>query len=317
MRKVRALVLAMMVAFLAVTPSAFAATSSGPTLTFADYGDGYNGVLNGRSANQIILSTAAGDRVAVYSIEGSADYAVDPAVTYSVAARSGDGAAKAAWVAVNGASVGTPLTDPKLEVVARQLAIWNLAGGTDYSSVANVEATTRADELVAAAQVLAAPATSFTVTALRDGGDVVVSASAGGTALAGVQASFPVAGGSPVIGTTDGSGALRVAVPAATTTFTATLSLPAGSVLAPSAGARVVTAAAVPFTVSDTISAAAAPAASPTPTSGGVVALDQAAKPADTRLASTGAPFALWFPLALLGTGGGLWVIRRRIGAQR
>lgn len=150
-------------AMIAVASPAHAAVT-GPSLSFSDYGDGYNDVMDGRSANKIIVSSQAGS-VAVFSLSPDADYVVDPAVPYIPVDVVDEASRAAAWVAVNAPGTGTPLEDPKLEAVAQQLAVWKLASGTDYSSVENAEAVSRADELSAAASPLAAPPVAYSATA--------------------------------------------------------------------------------------------------------------------------------------------------------
>jgi LPXTG-motif cell wall-anchored protein len=122
-------------------------------------GTGYDGVIDGRAAGTTLAAFEFGGDFETYCIE----YAKDtPATGTGLRAVSwaDSGVAnldKATYIAVNHATIGTPLAEPRAEKTATQLAIWVLTDGIDHTEVPNAEIVARTGELLASGSAYAEP----------------------------------------------------------------------------------------------------------------------------------------------------------------
>lgn len=200
-----------------------------------------------RGAGEKIFSVE-GNEVHAYCIEFLAE--LNETASYSTKSLSDttvNGAASAAWLAVNHETVGTPHQLPDSEAAATQLAVWMI---TDSLKVN--DATVGSPSIRARALELAAAANGKALDAGPSGFDLTVAAdttvdeatftatlkSDKGAALEGETVTFKVAG-NDIEATTNASGAAQITVPApkAGVELEAAASwagvLPAGTVLAP------------------------------------------------------------------------------------
>lgn len=217
------------------------------------FGPGYNNVINGHAAASRFVIVEEGDTVQVYCVQEGIDFNGAPDVVFSGLTYAASGVtdpAKAAGIAVNSASIGTPLTDARSEGAAVQLAVWKYSSNLDYSAVGNAAIKARADVLVANAPSATEGITSFKLNASSalDGENNVVTATllGNGAPLADSDIKFTVDGSEDVQTVkTNAEGVATFSVPATETAGKATLTyngiLAKGSILAPVDGQIVVT----------------------------------------------------------------------------
>lgn len=235
-------------------------------------GRGYNNVIDGNAANTHYVKIEDGDTVEVYCIDYATDYNETEGIEFKSTTRTAAGIpnlGKVASIVVGSGSIGTPLSDANSEVVAVQLAVWKLTNNTDYSKVNNTAIRDRATALLAGAteRPEADSSANLTVTSEIKGTEVILTAklaTADGTPLADEEIDVTAPGKSETL-TTDAAGEATLTVPApkdaANATFTYQGVLPAGSILAPSSGQKVITTAPAKYTRNATAPVPAAPKA--------------------------------------------------------
>lgn len=131
-----------------------------PTITYVGAGDGYDFVIDGRSAgfNIVTLDALDDGDLETYCLQ----YGVPAATsgTFSDVDWADSGIKDvdiAAYIAANHASIGTPLGDQHSEAAATQLAIWSHTDSVDYTSVPNADIVARAAVLAATTSTLTEP----------------------------------------------------------------------------------------------------------------------------------------------------------------
>jgi hypothetical protein len=167
---------------------ALPASASAPntdTGTFNGYGAGYSNVIGTTSANTVILKIN-GQNIPTYCVNQSLVLDTTTGDIFSPISASqvessgvtASGLAYASDIAVNGASLGTALSNPNDEAASEQLAIWYFTNNLNYSSVGDQTIVARANQLVADATPLT-PTNSYgytlTATSVPSGNSQLVS----------------------------------------------------------------------------------------------------------------------------------------------
>ena len=324
----------------AVLFSATAAHAEPATVTYLGLGPGYADVYDPGTGPEDAGSyrfEIDGQEVLAYcadvtlDLNDTASFSLIPAADSAV-----PNVGAAAWVAVNAATIGTPLADADSETAAVQLAVWSRTNSitVDPATVAYEPIRTRALELISAigANTLPSGPTTFkgTLEATVVAGTATLTATItedDNTPIPDVAVDF-TAGSATGSATTGPDGRATWSTPAPTEALPvqaeATTSIPAGSVLLPNDGSQpLITAAAVPVSLSTgaTVDPSVPTTTSPAPTTTAAVPTTTPAAPETTtpappaeELPYTGASLGLWHLLAALGALGaaGAFIIRFR-----
>jgi len=257
-----------------------AATNGVATAQPVGVGPGYadvlpSPILGSTAVFAATMSVEGASAVNAYCLDSNLAYNGSTSATYTAGTQTSSNitnVSKAADVAANSATIGTPLTNPDAEAVAVQLAIWNLTDGYVFTAVPNADIVARATALVNGATALpqgiiggnlkattAQSGTSDTVTAnLTD---------VGGAAIVN-QTIFFTGPSGPQQATTDSQGNATVTFAARAGTETATWNgtLPAGTVLFPPGDTqRMVTTSPSPIVRTTTVNTAAVTTPTTTP----------------------------------------------------
>lgn len=136
---------------------------------------------------------------------------LNPAAAFSVTVNGAAWAGRAANIAAYHASLGTPAVDANDEAAAVQVAIWALTNSItiDALHVPNANVLTRALELAAITATVVVPTALdpvLTVTAVRNGDHVLVSATLSGTDTPAGEPVTITSGSTTVMVTTDAAG---------------------------------------------------------------------------------------------------------------
>jgi hypothetical protein len=230
-----------------------------PAVTYSSPGAGYNNVYNGQAAGSHLFSIEGGTVIAAFCVEQAK--ALNPSASFSVASLDSAGitnAGGAAWLAINHASVGTPLGDTASENSAVQVAIWVLTDGitVDATTVPSPAIRDRAVELAAAvgSNTIAPTTNSFAlaIAGELDGGEAVFTVALtgnSGSPLGSEPVTVMVDGESYQV-TTNSSGTAQVRVPAAPAGGSVSAealwmgTLPAGQLIVPDDGSQILVTAA-------------------------------------------------------------------------
>lgn len=223
------------------------ATDTAPvTGTYKSAGSGYDSVIDGHSAGTDIL-TVNGQDVPVFCVQYHV--AATQTGTFTAVTRQDSGVAnldKVAAIAVDHASIGTPLADERAENTAANLAIWGYSDALDYSGVPNADIVARAAALTAAAQTRTEDPIGYKLTATATAEGTTNTATAtvldtAGQPVAGQEVTFTFDDSTVTVPTgADGVATTTVAAPATPGTAVASINavLPAGTVMAPEGGAQ-------------------------------------------------------------------------------
>ena len=337
LRHHRPRLLATTAVLLAVLVPAAAVGAAPATVTYLGLGPGYADVYNPGTGPEDAGSfrfRIDGQDIIAYCADVTRD--LNDAATFSLIPAADStipNVGGAAWVAVNAATIGTPIADPNAENAAIQLAVWSQTNSIviDPTTVTYEPIRTRALALVAAIGTNTIPSgpTTFkgqlqwsisdgtaNVTALLTEDD--------GTPIPGLVINF-TAGTATGTATTGADGRAVWSTPAPSTTIEvsaeSSTTIPAGSVIQPSdASQPLITAApvAVSLSTKETVDPTA-----PTTTAPPAPTTTAAPRPAPTttspappaeELPYTGASLGMWHLLAAVGALGaaGAFVIRLR-----
>lgn len=281
-----------------VTP-AHAAGAQTATVTVqgrsSGYGLGYNLTLDGRTrAAAYRLMAIGGKDIPVYCVQLNVDYNESADTVFTGTARTAAAVPNAARVAdlvTRSSSIGTTflgrgstadeqLMYRKFEASAIQLAIWKLTDNLDLAQVTNNEIRNRATELAAGAAAGADTAVDLAVSADYSGSRgarrVTVTVTAGSSPLPGATVTVTGTVSGTLTTGADGTASLALGDDAASVNVATSRVVPAGVILAPGSGQKVVTAAAVTL---DTSAVLAVPAAEAATTTSATVATTPVTRP--------------------------------------
>lgn len=322
------------------------APASGPLSgTYVSPGDGLGGVIV--DANNVSWPawsnklTVDGQEVTAYCIQFSADInKTDPYAAKTWAASGAQHLDRVQAIVANHDDYGTPMEDEKWESAATQVAVWSMTDGINPSAVPNATLRNRVNEILAASQSGAEPASTVSLTAAaapKDSSKSVVVANvatnAGPAANAKVDVTYGSVAATGVTGA-DGKVNIEIATPSAPTQAKVDVDVAVGSgvVVAPSNGQAMMVADPVNVHRSAAVSLGT-PASSPSPSSSPVATPTASPSTAPTAqetptvqetptattptsLPHTGSSVAPWMFVAALGvagaSAGGFVLVRRR-----
>lgn len=128
--------------------------SAGPVVTVTGYGTGFVNAVpgldyKGAYAGSYLVNAQNNGTVEAFNLT----YGTDPAPGTSCSLTGSTSfSGKAATIAQNHATLGTPNADPKVEAAATQVAIWSVVSGFDPTLTAQSAISSRAQNILGSAQ---------------------------------------------------------------------------------------------------------------------------------------------------------------------